>query len=612
MNSKKCIINSILVLLLLCAFCISGNVPLSQPSKIASTIKSPFETLDKTELPIGIFYDARYSEPWYIDAGKIATYLNQTLTAYGLSVSTLNSTELRNFMEANQLAIIIITMGIAPNTIWNGSENSFVESWLDGGGIIIWTGCEEFYWIGTETGQNIPVGHIGASYVFDINYLKTISNLQVTPTEIGTDLFINLIPHSTDIFSSISSLIQENVYFEIYAKSGDCADPVLFQPKDGNGYFIRIHADWDNQLSTYNLSTWISSFLYNRFFHLPIVTAIKSLNAIYLSMSAQLYVNITNFSEFPKKILINSTSAGFMPLNVSLSMMPGDSSQIPLIVSLQPSARFENYTIQLNFFSNYTNSKNETKIILIFSGILSIEIQSPITLEILTFKAFMYPGGTYTISFCIQKDINESIPIEINLICKGCINEIKLAENLVETNRTFNIVFSVQLMAKPGLYELSLRIYQNNILYSSSIESVEIYSLLQNSIVLIIIILLSVLAVLLLFYYFYVKNKQKNLNRELLAVLESIDIMNLKNLAKSLNSDIAEIQKRINFCFQRKVLSGYLVQNEEGELYYVKSSKIHDFVFNILNRLKTNDIHQIAKILKLTTLELERILSEQN
>ncbi|MDD1778472.1 MAG: hypothetical protein LUQ65_09925, partial [Candidatus Helarchaeota archaeon] len=509
MKHKKCIINSILVLLLLSSFYISGTIPLPQPSKVISTINSPFETLDSAELPVGIFYDIRYSEPWDIDSRELTTYLNRTLTTYGLSVSILNSTELRNFMEINQLAIVIITMGIVPDTIWNGSENSFVESWIDGGGIMAWTGCEEFYWIGTETGENIPIGHIGASYVFDMDYLKTIANLQVVPTEIGTDLFINLIPHSSDVFSSISSLIRENVYFEVYAKSGDCADPVLFQPKGGNGYFIRIHADWGNQLSMYNLSAWISLFLYNRFFLLPILTALHSINTIYFSTSAQLYVNITNFSGFPKKVLINSTSTGFTALDDSISMKPGDSLQVPITVSLQPSARFQNYTLQLNFFSNYTNFKNETINILIYSAIISIEIQSPIILEILTFEEFMYPGNTYTISFRIQKAINISIPIEINLICKGCINEIKLAVNLDEMNRTFHIVYPVQLMATPGSYELSLRIYQNDILYSSSMEFVEIYSLLQNLFVVIIMILLSVFAIMLLFYYFYIQNKQK-------------------------------------------------------------------------------------------------------
>ncbi|MDD1776898.1 MAG: hypothetical protein LUQ65_01935, partial [Candidatus Helarchaeota archaeon] len=74
---------------------------------------------------------------------------------------------------------------------------------------------------------------------------------------------------------------------------------------------------------------------------------------------------------------------------------------------------------------------------------------------------------------------------------------------------------------------------------------------------------------------------------------------------------VGEIQKRVKLCIQRKLLSGNLIQNEQGELFYVKSSKIHDFVFTILHKLKTNDFHQVAKILNLTPLELERILSEQ-
>jgi hypothetical protein len=582
-----------------------------QNSDKSLTSKSPFQSLDTSQLPIGLFYDARYSEPWNLDSGKLTNYLNQTLKAYGLTVLILNSTELRSFLEKNQLAIIIITMGLAPDTIWNGTENSFIETWLDGGGIIIWTGCEEFYWLGTSSGQNIPIGHIGAKFVFDMDYLRTISNLHVTPTDMGNELFLNIGPHSTDIFSSISSLAAEKVYFEVYARNGDLADPIMFQPKDGKGYFVRIHADWDNQLPISNLSTWISSFVYNRFFHLPFVVGINSVDSIYFSTSRQLLINVTNFSKYSKLLLINSTSLGFILINFSTLILPGEKQYISLSINLSSAARFQTYALELNFFSNYTNYRNETKIVPVFSKIISIEVQSPILLEILTYEAFMYPGNIYSITCFIQKNINASIPVDIILICEGCINEQKLARIIIDNSTTFQITFSIQLMAKPGSYELFLRIYQNEVLYSSSTKSIEIYSLFQNQFFMIGLIFFSIIAILLLGYYFYKRNKHKSLDYEIISVIEPVDMINLKNLSKSLNLDISQIQKSIKSCLRRKLITGYLVQNEVKEVIYVKGSKLQNFVFDTLKKLKINDINQLAEILNLAPSELERIFSEQ-
>jgi len=608
---NRYLIIGIIILVLINALYFSVKAALPQHSNKSPIVKSPLQLFNTLRLPIGIFYDAKYSEPWNFNSGKLAEYLNRTLKVYGVPSVLLNATQLRNFMEGNQLAIIIMTMGLAPDTIWNGTANSFIETWLDGGGIIIWTGCEEFYWVGTASGQNIPIGHKGANFVFDMDCVRTISNLLVTPTKIGLELFSNFTLHSTDVFSSISSLVAENVFFEAYAKNGDFADPILFQPKDGRGYFVRIHADWNNQLSLSNLSVWISSFIYNRFFKLPIITGINSISSIYYSTSKQLFINITNFSEFSKIVLINSTSLGFTSINISVVISPGVQECIPIPINLDLSDRFQIYFLKLTLFSNYTISRNESINYLIFSKNISIMIKSPIIVEILTYEKIMYPGNSYSITCIIYKNINEPISVDIVLICDGCINEQKWTQIITNNNTLFQITFSIQLMAKSDSYELSLQIYQNEVLYSSSTKSIEVNSLFQNQIFLIGLTIFSIFIILLLCYYFYTRNRRKILDHELISIIEPVDMIDLQTLSKSLNLDISQLEKSIRSCFHRNLLTGYLVQNEKKELICVKDSKLQNIVFNILEQLKTNDIHEIAKILNLTPSELERILSER-
>lgn len=489
--------------------------------KMSIKSNTPFQLTNASELPIGIFYDDRYSEPWNFNSQQLTYYLNQTLQNYNLTVQVFNATALRNFMEAIQLGIVIISMGVAPQTIWNGSENSFVESWLDNGGIIIWTGCEEFYWIGNDNGENIPIGHVGSSYVLDMNYIKTLSNQIVTPTPLGEDLFLNFSSHTTDVFSSISALIAANVHFEVYAKNGDYADPILFQPRDGSGYFIRIHADWNDQISLLNLSSWIASFVYNRFFNLPVVTELNLVSSLYLLTTQEIFINVTNFSEKFGCVEINSTGDVFQPLNESVTLIPGENRRINLSIIPLTSARFQQYDMTLYLFSNYTNFKNESKSVLIYSKKITFHIYSPLTVEILDVSETMYPGSTYTLTLKIQKHINESIPLEIFLICDGCINQLRTNLNLVKNETTYQITFSIIIMAKAGSYKIYLRVYQGGILYSSLNVSVQIQSLFQNPLYLLLLCLLSGIIIALTSLHLYKRKRGRSRDEKILTSLDS-------------------------------------------------------------------------------------------
>ena len=492
--------------------------------------QSPLSSLNGFDLPVGIFYDARYSEPWNFHAQDLTNYLNQTLRSYNLTVFVLNATALRNFMNANPFGIVIITMGVAPDTIWNGSAISFVEGWLDNGGIMVWTGCEEFYWVGMETGINIPIGHQGASRVLDLEYLETLSDQYVSPTPLGLDLFTNFSAHSTDVFCSVSALMAANVHFEVYAKSGDYADPVLLQPKDGKGYFVRIHADYNDQVSTQNLSTWISSYIYNRFFKLPIVTESNSINSVFFRSSEQLFINVTNFSEYFGDIYVNSTSDAFEPLTFAFLISPKEQRKLNFSIVPRSSARFQSYDLQINFFSNYTNSQNESKQILFYSKILSISIQVPILIEILEVETEMYPGGTYSLTLNIQKYINASITLNLILICDGCTNELKTIITLNENNSQVLIPFSIQIMAKSGSYKLIIRSYQNDALFSSSDIPIQILSIFENPVFVLILVLLIVTFVSILVIYYYQSRKKMKPEQEILKLNDGSNVKKKDNI----------------------------------------------------------------------------------
>ncbi len=471
--------------------------------------KSPLNGSDSSNLPIGVFYDGDYSEPWNFNALELTNYLNQSLSGYNLSFSILNGTALREFMEANPIGIIIITMGVAPSTIWNGSDNSFVEMWLDNGGIIIWTGCQEFYWIGYNSGDNIPIGEVGAQYVLDMDYIVTISNQQVLPTALGNDLFLNLSAHKSDIFSSISVLSEEKVYHEVYAKYGDWADPVLFQPKGGRGYFIRIHANWNDNLAISELADWISSYIYNRFIKLPIISSLYLIESLYLFTSKEICINLSSFSDSYGLLLINGTSDGFSDINTSVIIAPKE--QLRLNFSLIPLslARFQEYEFQLDVYSNFTDDQNNSKNLLVYSKRISISVQTPIEIEAITTPEGMYPGGSYFISLNITNYINQSIPVDVVLICDGCVNQIKSQFTLDEINNQIQIIFSIRLTTKSDSYQLYIRIYQEEVILASSEVSVDIGSIFKNPLIIFGLIITFSLFISLLGVYIYQRKRKK-------------------------------------------------------------------------------------------------------
>ncbi|MHA1264563.1 MAG: hypothetical protein ACTSRS_04930 [Candidatus Helarchaeota archaeon] len=470
----------LLIYLLIFVFLTISRPPFRMSIELISADNDSIESKIEFEPSIGIFYDSRFSEPWNFGAGQLTIELNQTLRAYNLKVKILNATELKLFMENNLNGIIIITMGIVPSNIWNGTETSFIETWLDGGGIIIWTGCEEFYWIGMDTGENIPVGHKGSQYVLDMNYLKTLSDQSVTPTINGNVFIPNITAHTSDVFSSISALEASKVYFEAYATSGDYADPILFQPRGGSGYFVRIHADWNNQLSISTLADWISSYIYSRFFKSPIITHIQTPDSIYLLDTAKISINVTNYSNESFLLQIISNADVIQPINESIYLVPFEKIKFDGVLRLQSAARYQNSEISITLLINFTDLQNHSQVITIYQKIFELLIRPPLAIYNVELKGSVYPGSANIITFALETYLNETLPLTIILICEGCINEIKLPFFLVQNNSIYEVPIQINLMATSGEYFIQLHVFYGIIPLLSTNLKMTVQSIMSN------------------------------------------------------------------------------------------------------------------------------------
>jgi len=224
---------------------------------------------------IFIYYDENEPTSWVEhEAGKKLTEsLQAQFTNQGLESSIGGAKGLREYMEANKNGIVVMALDIAPSTIFRGERNSFLKSWLDAGGKMIWTGDYEFYYYSIgRPDQRISITRWGATMTFDTttDLTPAQSNEEpyyMTPTELGK----KYIP-SLGIFQSlrpaiIKTLVEHKMAHEIYASDGERADPVMCRPRGGKGYFVKIQMKNIGDIE--RLSQLMAEFIKNRFVSAP-------------------------------------------------------------------------------------------------------------------------------------------------------------------------------------------------------------------------------------------------------------------------------------------------------------------------------------------------------
>lgn len=237
---------------------------------------------------IYIYYDFRYptgwnsgSDSWNGLSLSASAFLVDTLSNvflnYTIPFEVVNATTLGNvcgdLKSANQ-SMVIMAMDVAPDTIWNGSaDDSKVENWLEAGGIMIWTGAQEFYYIGHENQTRERVGG-NENYVFDqqvtvpVIDLYSYDKLFAYPTSLGSTYlpsFNKLWPLEPTNSSWLSNLYYE-AYGSLVFEGNEYFDPVLFQAGlDAQGYFVKVGT---NDYAVRTASKAILELVLNRFFGL--------------------------------------------------------------------------------------------------------------------------------------------------------------------------------------------------------------------------------------------------------------------------------------------------------------------------------------------------------
>jgi len=222
-----------------------------------------------------VYYDVRHATLWVSqeDARKLAEGLKTQLAAKNIPATIGDAIQLRMYMMSNPNGIIVITMGIAPDIVFRGENNSFIEQWMDGGGKIVWTAGWElrrFSIMYRRTYRVRPAADRGARNVFDLTRKITNQKTEgraMSPTALGKKYIPSLEALQSLRPAIIPALDANRMKYEIYATDGVVADPVMFQPRACLGAFVKFRMEENPKIEI--LSRQIADFIANRFIFKP-------------------------------------------------------------------------------------------------------------------------------------------------------------------------------------------------------------------------------------------------------------------------------------------------------------------------------------------------------
>jgi ABC-type transport system substrate-binding protein len=257
---KKILFTILTILILMCNFAFVFDIPVSKA--------------DSLSYRVFIYYDIAYPTSWITEKESFffKEFLSRVFSNYSVPFEVVDAVGLKNVCLNTSYAnenIIIMTRDVAPDTIWDGSfDGSIIENWLEAGGIMIWTGDWEFFYIGHN---DTTMEHIDGieNYVFDQTVttfglmftFPTTESLSILP---GFDRLYTCRPSTKNLLS--------NLHCEAWGsyKIGDVEylDPVLFQAgSNGLGYFIKVGMATD---CTVLCGKLIAEIVLNRFLNLGV------------------------------------------------------------------------------------------------------------------------------------------------------------------------------------------------------------------------------------------------------------------------------------------------------------------------------------------------------
>ena len=152
------------------------------------------------------------------------------------------------YMEENPEGVIVSPI-VVPEIVYTIGmpDDSPIENFLYGGGVLIYSGDTPFYTVGKKgaPGQKIVPGNQGVMDVlnFTAQYITTTA-AAVKPTPEGEKMIPSLEPFNPSRPAQLKVLEAENCDpIEVYAEAGGSADPVLFASPDMKGYFVHFHME---------------------------------------------------------------------------------------------------------------------------------------------------------------------------------------------------------------------------------------------------------------------------------------------------------------------------------------------------------------------------------
>ena len=152
------------------------------------------------------------------------------------------------YMEDNPEGVIVSPI-VVPEIVYTigMKDDSPIENFLYGGGVLIYSGDTPFYAVGKKgaPGQKIVPGNQGVMDVLNFGgqYITT-AGAAVKPTEEGKKMIPSLQPFNPTRPAQLKVLEAENCDpIEVYAEGNDLADPVLFASPDMKGYFVHFHME---------------------------------------------------------------------------------------------------------------------------------------------------------------------------------------------------------------------------------------------------------------------------------------------------------------------------------------------------------------------------------
>ncbi len=563
---------------------------------------------DKSNFSIAIFYDNNYTAPWITYSSELAFLLNETLNNLSINCKIYNGTDLFNYINKNPNGIIITTMGILPYLLWNGSDNSLIEKWIDNGGILIWTGCEEFYWISYPNGTNKVFGHKGAIQVMDMDYLKIRSNQNIEPTSLGSFYIPSIRSHTSDIFTSLKILELNSIYYEAYCQYGDLADPILFQPKNGNGYFIRVHADWIDSLDAITISNWISMIIKNRIMTVPLIKNFEYTKEIMLFTKSKLNLSYFNYHNSSYLYNICVESEFFDPFYFQDVITTHETNKTDhLELSLKNNAIPTETAVIIDI---YINKSFNNGILKIFHKNITIKINLPYIIKIKMLPDNVFVGGTVDLHLTIENLLDYELNLSLFVYSPNNIHSVYNLINIPPGENEYKFSLRISWISIPENSSITIAITYNNVvidLYSEYLAIKPIYE--SQYFIFLLLIFLIIIGVSIIFSYkLYLRNER--IKSMLYNLLIKSKYINLDEFSKNNKIKINKINLILQNLAQNNINLKYIIKTDDNIIKLIPKQQYIEYLKNTILTTKKITFEQIKKMVFITDEELESIIKE--